>query len=67
MEKKLSIILGFIVGLVFVNFDFDYSFLLEMNIDPAFVRAAVKTIGFVGALFCGLTLLFDAWKAIRSS
>jgi hypothetical protein len=67
MEKKVRIVLGFLVGMVFVDWDIDYFFLQELGITPYYIRIMVKLIGFIGALLCGLTLLFDAWRAIRSS
>jgi hypothetical protein len=67
MEKKISIVIGFLVGITLVNWNIDYFFLQELGISPYYVRIAVKIVGFIGALMCGLTLLFDAWRAIRSS
>lgn len=67
MQTKISIVIGFLVGMTLVNWDIDYFFLQEIGVSPYYIRIAVKLVGFTGALVCGLTLLFDAWKAIRSS
>ncbi|MDR9503837.1 hypothetical protein [Brevibacillus agri] len=67
MEKNISIVIGFLVGLVFVNYEIDYNFLFDLGIKPEPVRLAVKLIGLLSTLICGLTLIFDAWRAMRSS
>ncbi|KQL45041.1 hypothetical protein AN963_27385 [Brevibacillus choshinensis] len=67
MEKKISIVLGFLTGVFLVNWNFDISFLDDLGINAYYIIIAIRWIGFLGALLCALTLLFDALKAIRSS
>ncbi|MGN7469026.1 hypothetical protein [Brevibacillus sp. SAFN-007a] len=44
MEKKISIVIGFLVGLVFVNYEINYDFLFDLGIKPEPVWLAAKLI-----------------------
>ncbi|MFF0831074.1 hypothetical protein ACFYU8_29970 [Brevibacillus sp. NPDC003359] len=67
MEKKISIVLGFLIGVFLVSWNFDIRFMYDLGINAYYIIFAIRWIGFLGAMLCALTLLFDAWKAIRSS
>jgi uncharacterized membrane protein YbhN (UPF0104 family) len=66
MGRKISLFLGFLVGMGFISLSIQYrSYVSIFEGFTSFITSLLLLVGFISAVVFGVTLLIDAYRNIR--